>query len=84
MLPVIIIGVIGWASFGGAPVFGATVLVIAVGLGLVVLATQSAVDGLFRLVLFEYAESEAVPAPFEREDLDNALAPRRRRLRRSS
>jgi Family of unknown function (DUF6159) len=83
-LPVAIVFVIGYASFASSPAFGTFVIVLAIALGLVVFVAQSAVDGVFRVVLFDYATEGTVHAPFSAPDLDSGLRPKRKLFRRSS
>lgn len=78
LVPVILIGLIGFKDLHASPGFGAFVLFLAVVLGLAVIVTQAAVDSLFRLVLFDYAVAEMVPHPFALDDVVNGLSPKRR------
>ena len=81
-LPVVLIGVIGYTSFAGSPLFGALTLILAIFLGLVLIVVQSAVDGVFRVALYDYAVSGTVMHPFSSDDLANGIGPKRRFFRR--
>lgn len=82
MLPVVIVGVIGWASLASSPAFGAIALAIAAVLFILLFAAQAAVDGVFRFALYDYAVSGAVHAPFTEADLASGMTPKKRWFRR--
>lgn len=85
MIPVVIVGVIAWMSFATSPTFGVIAGCIAVAMFLCVSAMQTSVDGLFRLVLYDYALDGTVSAPFTEADLVGGVTPKKgvlRRLRR--
>jgi tetrahydromethanopterin S-methyltransferase subunit F len=78
-IPVVIVGLIGWTTFSHAPTLGATLLAIAVGGFLLLNAIQSAVDGVFRLALYDFAANDTVHAPFTESDLAGGLKGKKRR-----
>ena len=82
-LPVGIVAVIGYTSFANSPAFGVAALVLAGGLLVVLMVAQGAVDGVFRVALYDYATTETVQAPFSASDLEVGLRPKRRWFRRS-
>lgn len=77
-IPVIVLGIIGFAVFTSAPVVGAVLLAAAVAAFLLVSAAQTAVDGVFRFVLFEYASSGVIHPPFTEMELVSGVKPKRR------
>ena len=79
-LPIVLVFVIGYTSFSASPAFGAIAIAIAGGLGILVLAAQFAVDGVFRLALYDYATEGVLRGPFSAADLDAGLRPKRRLL----
>src|SRR5207244_1396582 len=81
-VPVVIIGAIGFDTFGSSPAFGFTVLTVAIVLGLLLVAVQFAVETVFRTALFDYAASETIRSPFTRDDLDAGLRRKRGLFRR--
>jgi len=82
-IPVVVIGLIGYTAFGdGSQAFGGLVVSLAILLGLFLSVTQSAVDGVFRVALYDFAVDGAVMAPFTSDDLENGLRPKRRLLKR--
>lgn len=84
MIPVLIIGVIGWTSFADSHVAGIVALGLAVGLGLAVIAAQSAVTQVFHVALYDYAnDTRSALSPFEDDDLQGAFRPKRRLFRHS-
>ena len=60
MIPIAIVGVIGWTSFATSHVFGAVTLAVAAALFLVVMAAQTAVSQMFHVVLYDYASEGVV------------------------
>jgi hypothetical protein len=82
MIPVMVIGVIGFLAFSGSPAVGAALMAVAVAGFVLVSALQSAVDGVFRFVLFDYAENGTVHAPFTQADLESAFKPKAGGVRR--
>jgi len=47
------------------------------------MVAQGAVEGVFRVALYDYATTETVQAPFSASDLEAGLRPKRRWFRRS-
>jgi hypothetical protein len=78
MIPIVVVGFIGWCVFSPAPAVGVIVMAAAVCGFLLLSATQAAVDNVFRFVLFEYAEKGAVHAPFTEPDLRYGVKEKRR------
>src|SRR5205085_9798724 len=52
-VPVVIIGAIGFDTFGSSPAFGFTVLTVAIVLGLLLVAGQFALETVLRTALFD-------------------------------
>jgi hypothetical protein len=71
LIPVFLVGVVGWMAFNSSPAVGGLILVLAVALGLFVVVAQGAVESLFRIVLYDYAITNQVPAPFTQSDVDS-------------
>jgi uncharacterized membrane protein (Fun14 family) len=82
-IPVMIVGVIGWTSFAASHAFGVIAIAIAVALLLIVLAAQNAVTQVFHLALYDYATgATSATTIFSEGDLQSAMRPRKRLLRR--
>ncbi len=75
-IPVIIVGAMGWVTFSSAPATGTILMAIAVAGYLLISAAEAAVDGVFRFVLFDYAENGTIHGPFTQADLDSGLKSR--------
>ena len=81
LIPVVILGCIGWGAFSSSPVVGGVLIGIAVFGFLLISAAQAAVDGVFRYVLFDYAAHGTVHAPFTVADLEAGVKYKKHRLR---
>jgi hypothetical protein len=77
-VPLVLVGVAGWFAYASAPGLGVLLLAVGVGGFLILGSAQAAVEGVFRFVLYDYATTETVRAPFTRADLDSGVRPKRR------
>lgn len=72
-IPFAIAGGVGWAVSSHAPAVGVVLMAVAAAGLLLLTATQAAVDGVFRFVLFDYAANGKIHAPFAEVDLDSGV-----------
>jgi membrane protein YdbS with pleckstrin-like domain len=79
LIPVIVVGVIGYRERSGDPVIGYGMLAVAGAALAVVMIVQSTVTEAFRVAVFRYATAAEPAGPFVESQLVAAFRPRDRR-----
>jgi hypothetical protein len=79
LMPLILIGIAGAGLFQSGSPLAPIVLAVDAGALALLLVTQSAVMGVFRLAVFRWAADQQVVGPFSEAELASAFKPRGRR-----
>ena len=80
-LPLVGVGLVGAAVVGASPVAGVGLLVVAAGLGVVLLVVSSAMGQIYKTAVYQYAETGEV-AGYSSELLEGAFRDKRQGRRR--
>ena len=80
-LPLVGVGLVGAAVVGASPVAGVGLLVVAAGLGVVLLVVSSAMGQIYKTAVYLYAETGEV-AGYSSELLEGAFRDKRQGRRR--
>jgi hypothetical protein len=80
-LPVIALVVVGVALSSSVPGLGIALIAIGVIFFVIGVVVQSTLSATFRVALYRFATQDTVLGPFQREPLEQAFKPKRRRSR---
>ncbi len=79
VVPMLMVGGLGYLSFASVPALGVALMALAVAGLIAVGVIGSALNAVFRLTLFRYATEGRASDAFASDDLDAAFGPKKRR-----